>query len=44
MSSLFKLGQSLKGKLGEYVVSKKIQGTLWFAKYDYPIETSFLGS
>lgn len=38
MSSFFKLGQVLKGKFGEYIVSKELQDTVWFAKYVY---TSF---
>ncbi|KAH9223391.1 kinase-like domain-containing protein [Leptodontidium sp. 2 PMI_412] len=32
MSSFFKLGQVLKGKFGEYIVSKELQDTVWFAK------------
>ncbi|KAF1996578.1 kinase-like protein [Amniculicola lignicola CBS 123094] len=32
MSSVFKLGQVIKGKLGEYIISKQIKDTVWFAK------------
>ncbi|KAI9829991.1 MAG: hypothetical protein M1826_005164 [Phylliscum demangeonii] len=31
-SSLFRLGQVLKGRLGKYIITKKIQDTVWFAK------------
>ncbi|KAE9973522.1 hypothetical protein EG327_009040 [Venturia inaequalis] len=32
MFSFLKLGQLLKGNFGEYIVSKQIQDTVWFAK------------
>ncbi|XMA12056.1 hypothetical protein WAI453_004847 [Rhynchosporium graminicola] len=32
MSSLFRLGQVLRGKLGKYTITKEIQDTVWFAK------------
>ncbi|MCJ1403023.1 hypothetical protein MMC11_006245 [Xylographa trunciseda] len=31
-SSLFRLGQILRGKLGKYIITKEIQDTVWFAK------------
>ncbi|MCJ1255284.1 hypothetical protein MMC24_003100 [Lignoscripta atroalba] len=31
-SSLFRLGQTLRGKLGKYIITKEIQDTVWFAK------------
>ena len=31
-SSLFRLGQLLRGKLGKYTIVKEIQDTVWFAK------------
>lgn len=33
MSPLYSLGQVLKGKFGDYIISKQIQDTVWFAKY-----------
>ena len=32
MSSIFKLGQVVKGKLSKYIITKEIQETVWFAK------------
>ncbi|KAJ9233868.1 hypothetical protein DTO169E5_6853 [Paecilomyces variotii] len=32
MSSLFRLGQTLRGRLGRYTITKQIQDTVWFAK------------
>jgi hypothetical protein len=32
MSSLFGLGQVLRGKLGKYVISREIQSGVWLAK------------
>ena len=32
MSSLFRIGQILKGRVGTYTVTKQIQETVWFAK------------
>ncbi|GAM88138.1 hypothetical protein ANO11243_061690 [Dothideomycetidae sp. 11243] len=31
--SLFSVGQSLRGRLGRYVITEKIQDTVWFAEY-----------
>lgn len=31
MSALYRLGQVLKGSLGEYVISKQVHDTVWFA-------------
>ncbi|KAF2272540.1 STE/STE20 protein kinase [Westerdykella ornata] len=31
-SSLFRLGQVLRGRLGRYTITKEIQDTVWFAK------------
>ncbi|KAL1882427.1 hypothetical protein Plec18167_002843 [Paecilomyces lecythidis] len=31
MPPLFRLGQTLRGKLGEYTITKQIQDTVWFA-------------
>ncbi|KAF4627689.1 hypothetical protein G7Y89_g10467 [Cudoniella acicularis] len=31
-SSIFRLGQVLRGRLGKYIITKKIQDTVWFAK------------
>jgi hypothetical protein len=33
MSSLFHIGQVLKGQLGKYTIIKAVQETVWFAKY-----------
>ncbi|PVH71412.1 serine/threonine protein kinase [Cadophora sp. DSE1049] len=32
MSSLFRLGQVLRGRLGKYIITKEVQDTVWFAK------------
>ncbi|KAK0113409.1 hypothetical protein ONS96_014275 [Cadophora gregata f. sp. sojae] len=32
MTSLFRIGQVLKGRLGRYIITKEIQDTVWFAK------------
>ncbi|KAF2125973.1 putative serine/threonine protein kinase [Dothidotthia symphoricarpi CBS 119687] len=32
MSSLFRIGQVLKGRIGKYTITKEIQDTVWFAK------------
>jgi len=31
MSPIFRTGQVLKGKVGTYTITKKIQDTVWFA-------------
>jgi hypothetical protein len=33
MSSLFRLGQVLRGTVGKYTITKELQETVWFAKY-----------
>jgi len=32
MSSLFQIGQILKGKVGQYIITKEVQETVWFAR------------
>jgi hypothetical protein len=32
MSSLFRIGQVLKGRASQYTITKEIQDTVWFAK------------
>jgi serine/threonine protein kinase len=33
MSSLFRLGQVLKGRLDSYTITKELRETVWFAEY-----------
>ncbi|KAH7323950.1 hypothetical protein BKA65DRAFT_555622 [Rhexocercosporidium sp. MPI-PUGE-AT-0058] len=35
MSSLFRLRQVLRGRLGKYIITKEIQDTVWFANLIY---------
>lgn len=37
MSSIFKLGQVVKGKLSKYIITKEIQETVWFAKWVHSV-------
>jgi len=32
MSSLFRIGQVLKGRIGTYTITNELQETVWFAK------------
>lgn len=32
-TSLFRLGQVLRGRLGKYIITKEIQDTVWFARW-----------
>lgn len=34
MSSLFRLGQLLRGQIGIYTITKKLQETVWLATYE----------
>lgn len=36
MSSIFKVGQVLTGRLARYIITKEIQETVWFAKWAQP--------
>lgn len=44
MSSIFALGQTLRGRLGKYVITKEIQNGVWSARWANGLKSGFLSS